>query len=191
MEVLEEPRIVRHRLTVDDYYRMAEVGVLAHDARVELIEGEIIDMAPMGTRHSAAIRLLGQVLQEAVQRRAIVSMQLPLRLGSQSEPEPDLMLTKPRADFYRNAHPTGPDCLLVIEVADTTLAYDVKVKAPLYAKHGVPEYWVIDLSGKQLRRFAAPQGGVWSDVSVIAAPGLVVLPGLAGITIDMSGIFLG
>jgi Uma2 family endonuclease len=188
MEVLDEPRITRHRLTVDDYYRMAEVGVLAHDARVELIEGEIIDMAPMGTKHSAAIRHLAQLLQEAVQRRAIVSMQLPLRLGSLSEPEPDLMLTKPRADFYRNAHPTGPDCLLVIEVADTSLPYDVKVKAPLYAQHGVPEYWVIDLDQKVLRRFASPKDGVWTDVSAVVSPGRIALPGLDGLHIDLTGV---
>jgi Uma2 family endonuclease len=191
MEVLEEPRIVRHRLTVDDYYRMAEVGVLAHDARVELIEGEIIDMAPIGSRHYAAVVKLHRLIDRAVLDSALLAVQSSLRLSKADQPEPDLVVLKPRSDFFSTSLPTGADCFLVIEVSDTTLPYDVKVKAPLYAKHGVPEYWVIDLAGKQLRRFAAPQGGVWSDVSVIAAPGLVALPGLAGISIDLSGIFLG
>jgi Uma2 family endonuclease len=189
MEVLEEPHIVRHRLTVDDYYRMAEVGVLAHDARVELIEGEIIDMAPIGSRHYAAVVKLHRLIDRAVLDSALLGVQSSLRLSKADQPEPDLVVLKPRSDFFSTSLPTGADCFLVIEVSDTTLPYDVKVKAPLYAQHGVPEYWVIDLAGKQLRRFAAPQGGVWSDVNVIAAPGLVALPGLAGLTVDLSGLF--
>jgi Uma2 family endonuclease len=189
MEVLEEPRIVRHRLTVDDFYRMAEVGVLAPDARVELIEGEILDMAPIGSRHYAAVLRLHRLIDRAVADSALLAVQSSLRLSDASEPEPDLVVLKPRSDFFEASLPTAADCFLVIEVSDTTLPYDVKVKAPLYAKHGVPEYWVIDLEGKQLRRFAAPKEGVWTEVHVVAAPGLVVLPGLAGLTVDLSGLF--
>jgi Uma2 family endonuclease len=186
MEVLEEPHIVRHRITVDDYYRMAEVGLLAHDARIELIEGEIIDMAPIGSRRYWAVITMNRLLVQAVGQSALVVVQAPVRLSPHNEPEPDLMLLK--ASTSAAALPAGADTLLVIEVSDTTLAYDVKVKAPLYAKHGVPEYWVMDLEGKKLRRFAAPQGGVWSDVSVLAAPGLVALPGLANLTVDLGGV---
>ncbi len=189
MEVLEEPRILRHRITVDDYYRMAEVGVLAPDARVELIEGEVIDMAPMGTRHRYVVMSLTRLLLRAVGDGALVSAQLPLRLGDHSEPEPDLALLKPRDDGYATRMPGGEDTLLVIEVSDTTLAYDVRIKAPLYARHGVPELWVIDLSGGLLRRYSAPEGDAWGEASATPNPGRVALPGLAGIEVDLAGLF--
>jgi Uma2 family endonuclease len=189
MAALEPPLITRHRLSVDDYYRMAEVGVLAHDARVELIEGEIIDMPPIGSRHYSAVGMLDRALQRAVQDQALVIAQSPLRLGPHNEPEPDLVVLKPRADNYAKGIPSGMDCFLVIEVADSTLSYDVRVKAPLYAKHSVPEYWVVDLNKKQLRRFAAPKDGVWTDVSTVTTPGPVALPGLDGVTVDLSDVF--
>jgi Uma2 family endonuclease len=186
LEVREEPHIVRHRLSVDDYYRLAEVGVLAHDARVELIEGEIIEMAPIGTKHYWAVVTLTRLIMQAVGDAAIVAVQAPLCLGKHNEPEPDLSLIKP--SVAATGLPTGADTLLVIEVSDTTLPYDVKVKAPLYAQHGVPEYWVFDLDQKVLRRFASPKDGVWTDVSVITSPGRMALPGLGHLEIDLSSV---
>ncbi len=188
LEDVEEAQLMRRRISVDDYHRMAEVGLLPSDAKVELIEGEIIDMAPMGSRHHAAILRLGRLLQWAVTDKAIVSTQLPIRLNPQNEPEPDLALLKPRDDFYARALPTGADCLLVIEVADTTLPYDVRIKTPLYARHGVPEVWVLDLSGGLLRRFTAPQDGAYSEASATRQPGVVALPGLPGCSIDLTGL---
>jgi Uma2 family endonuclease len=188
LEVREEPRILRHRITVDDYYRMAEVGLLPHDARVELIEGEIIDMAPIGSRHFSAVTKLQRLLERAVMDSAVVAVQSSLRLNVRSQPEPDLALLKPAADVYAQALPSGADCFLVIEVSDTTLPYDVKVKAPLYAQNGVPEYWVIDIEQRALRRFASPKDGEWTDVSVVVSPSVMPLPGLDGLTIDLSGI---
>lgn len=188
MEVLDEPRFVRHRLSVADYGRLAEAGVLAPDARVELIEGEVIDMAPMGTRHRAAVMRMSQLLHEIVGHGAQVSTQLPLRLGDSSQPEPDLALLKPRDDFYASALPTGHDSFLVIEIADTTLAYDVRIKAPLYARHGVPELWVLDLSGGLLRRFRAPHDGAYTDVAALQRPGVQPLPGLPGCSVDLSAL---
>lgn len=189
VEVLEEPRLKRHRLSVDDYERMTEVGVLAHDARVELIDGEVIEMAPIGSRHYAAVSKLDRWLQRAVQDQSIVVTQAPVRLSSHSEPEPDVVLLKPRVDFYAGALPTGVDTLLVIEVSDTTLAYDVRIKAPLYARFGVPEYWVVDLTGGLLRIFRNPQEGQWLDMSAVARPGLVALPGLPGCSVDLTDLF--
>lgn len=188
-QVLEEPHILRHRLTVEDYYRMAEVGVLEADARVELIEGEVIDMAPTGTKHYAAVMRLDHLIKAAVQGRALVAVQAPLRLNRYSQPEPDLAVLKPRDDFYAAALPTGADTLLVIEVSDTTLAYDVRIKAPLYARHGVAELWVIDLAGGLLRRFCDPQGDSFGDVSATERPGRIALPGLIDTHIDLSGLF--
>ena len=188
MQVLEEPRVVRHRLSVDDYERMAEVGVLAHGARVELIEGEVIEKAPIGTRHCAAVTRLDQLLQKALQDSALVAVQGPLRLNSYNAPEPDLAVLKPRQDFYEGTLPTGADTLLVIEVSDTTLAYDVRLKAPLYARFGVPEYWVVDLPGGLLRIFRTPQASEWLDISALAQPGIVALPGLPGYSVDLTGL---
>jgi Uma2 family endonuclease len=189
LEVREEPHILRHRITVADYYRMAEVGLLAPDAKVELIDGEILDRAPMGSRHFAAVTKLQRLLERAVMDSAVIAVQLSLRLSPRSQPEPDLVVLKPSADFYAQALPAGRDSFLVIEVSDTTLAYDVKLKAPLYAKHGVPEYWVIDIEQKALRRFAGPKDGDWTDITVVVSPGVISLPGLDGATIDLSGLF--
>ncbi len=191
MEVLEPPLFVRHRLSVDDYHRMAQAAVLAPDARVELINGEVIDMAPMGTRHRAAVMRMSQLLHDAVGHAAHVSTQLPLRLDAHSEPEPDVALLRPRSDFYAHALPNGADTLLVIEVSDTTLTYDTRIKAPLYSRASVPEVWVLDLTANVLRRYAQPQGDTFADVTVLAKAALhnLALPGLPGKSIDLSLLF--
>lgn len=121
--------------------------------------------------------------------RAIVSVQASIRLGTQSEPEPDLALLKPRDDFYAAALPTGNDALLVIEVADSTVAYDLKVKARLYAKHGVPAYWVVDLDARLLRCFASPQGETYAQASATATAGTMAVPGLVDCSIDLADLF--
>jgi Uma2 family endonuclease len=189
MDVVEEPRITRHRLTVEQYHRMGEAGVFETDARVELIEGEVIDMAPIGSRHWAIVNRLNLLFVQAVGERAIVSVQSSLRLDPQSEPEPDLALLKPREDFYAGALPSGRDALLVIEVADTTAAFDLKIKARLYALHGVPTYWVVDLPGGMLHTFVSPQGEAYTIAGATATPGLMPLPGLADCVVDLSGLF--
>lgn len=175
-------------LNVVQYHRMGEAGVFAPDARIELIEGEVIEMAPMGSRHFAAVSRLNRLLTAATGDRAIVNSQLPLQLGSMSEPEPDLSVLKPRDDFYANALPTGSDALLVIEVSDTTLAYDVRIKAGLYARNGVPVYWVFDLRTPTLRVFADPRDGAYASVSEWPSPGVTALPGLDGIAFDLQGL---
>jgi Uma2 family endonuclease len=187
MHVLEEPQIKRHLLNVEQYHRMGEAGVFAPDARVELIEGEVIEMAPMGSRHFAAVSRLNRLLTAAIGGRAIVNSQLPLRMNSMSEPEPDLSVLKARDDFYAGGLPTGADTLLVIEVSDTTLAYDMRVKAGLYARNGVPAYWVVDLPSSLLRVFSDPRDGVYVNVSEVRAPGLTAVPGVDGVAIDLTG----
>ena len=130
MVVTDPAELVRrHRLTVDEYYRMAEVGVLGPEARVELIDGEIIDMAPVSPRHGSVLMRLNRECGLAMRGRAIVAVNDPLRLGPRSEPQPDLMLLAPRADFYAEAHPTAADVLLLIEVSDTTALQGVVIDA--------------------------------------------------------------
>ena len=187
METLAEPLVRRHRITVEQYHRMGESGVFDPDARVELIEGEVIDMAPIGTRHGSMVMRLCHLLNAAVGERAFVSVQQSLRLSRNTEPEPDVALLKPRPDFYGGALPMGHDAWLVIEVADTTLEYDLRTKARLYASHGVPEYWVIDVVAGRVHLHRDAQDERYADVTVIERPGALALPGIAGASIDLTG----
>lgn len=139
-------QLTRRRFTVDEYYRMAEVGILGEDDRVELIEGEIVEMVPIGGPHRAGVDYLTMVLAPRLAGRAIVSIQNPVRLGARSEPQPDVAVLRPRPDRYRGGHPRPEDVFLLVEVADTSVEVDRRVKVPLYARHGIPEVWVVDLA---------------------------------------------
>jgi Uma2 family endonuclease len=176
----------RHRITVEEYHRMAEVGLLAPDARVELIEGEIIDMAPIGNPHNSAVDRLNQWLTVAVLGQAIVRVQGSFRLSGFTEPQPDIILLKPREDFYWSRFATGDDTLLVIEVSDSTFHYDREIKEPLYARHGIPEYWIVEIEHSRLHFFRSPVDGCYTDVSATSTPGVIELPGLGGKTVDLS-----
>ncbi len=138
---------------------MAEAGILPEDARVELVEGEIVTMSPVGKRHMAAVKRLMDLLFPLQQaRKALLQVQDPLRLSPESEPQPDLALLSYRENFYRDKVPEAEDALLVIEVADTSLDYDLTVKLPLYAKAGIPEVWVVDLVRDRVHVFRKPSG---------------------------------
>ena len=150
-----------HRLTVQDYHRMAEVGLLSPGDRTELIEGEIVDMPPIGSAHADVVTLLTRRLLEAVDDSVDVRVQQPVRLMPRSEPQPDLAVVRRTAEGYRHSHPTGHDVLLLIEVSDTTSRYDLTRKARLYAMHGIPEYWVVDLTGRRIVRHRMPEGAAY------------------------------
>jgi Uma2 family endonuclease len=179
----------RHRLTVADYYRMAEVGILAPDARVELIDGEIIDMAPPGSLHAATVMFLTRALMHAVDDRALLLAQNPVRLSEYSEPQPDLALLRPRDDFYREHHPRAHDVLLIIEVAATSLRFDRETKLPLYARHGIPEMWLVDLGGKRLVRHRAPQQGAYTLVDEPDLRSTLEVAALPGVSVDLQRLF--
>ena len=179
----------RHRITVDEYYGMVQAGLLAEDARVELIEGEIFDMAPIGTQHDAIVSRLNYLLMPAAGARAIVRVQQSLRLSRSSEPQPDVTLVAPRSDFYATAHPTAQETFLVIEVSDTSLRFDRQIKVPLYARHGVAEVWIFDIPARQLHCFRSPDQGSFRDTASLQAPGLVEISALPGVAIDLSQAF--
>ncbi len=179
----------RHRLTVDDYYRIGEIGVLAPDARTELINGEIIDMTPPGSRHSATVAFLADSLTAVTGSSAIRWVQSPLRLSHSSEPQPDLMLLKRRDDFYAKENPRPADVLLLVEVSDSSLRYDRQIKGPLYASHGVPEYWLVDMAAQELQIHRQPRNGVYTDVSVASGLQLQVVTTSAGWSVDLSRLF--
>jgi Uma2 family endonuclease len=149
----------RHLITVDAFHRMGEMGILAPTDRVELIDGEIIDMSPIGALHAAIVDLLARDFARRAGETVFIRCQNPLHLDDVTEPEPDIAILRPRADFYTTAHPGPADTLLVIEVADSSLAYDLGVKVPLYARHGIPEAWVIDAVTRRTRVFRQPIAG--------------------------------
>jgi len=179
----------RHRITVHDYHRLAEIGVLAPDARVELIEGEIIDMAPIGNDHQSIVDQLTRILVRAAGDDAIVRTQGSIRLSQWSEPEPDVVLLKPRADFYRGEFALGTDALLVIEVSDTTLRYDRDRKVPLYARHGVPEVWVVDVVGNALLVYGDLRDGKYERHVALERPASVAVTHLSSVTLDVATLF--
>jgi Uma2 family endonuclease len=185
-ELLAPLPLRRHRVSVVDCHRMAEAGVLAPDARVELIDGEVFDTAPMGSARYMAVRKLTRILVDAIGDAAEVACQLPVHLSDHSEPVPDFSVV--RRDVGPGL-PQGSDVLLVVEVSDSTLAYDVRVKAPLYATHGVAELWIVDIAARRLLRFADPSGGTWQTTQAIAEPGRAALPGLDGLAVDLAGLF--
>ena len=146
--------LTRWRFTVHDYHRMGEAGILHEDDRVELIEGELVEMTAIGTRHFSCVNRLTRMLVMSMGDEAIVSVQNPVRLNEYTEPQPDLTVIRPRD--YRLSLPGPEDVLLLIEVSDTTLAYDRGVKLPLYARAGIREVWIVDLPGETIERYTDP-----------------------------------
>jgi len=152
----------RKQFTVEEYHRMGETGILGPEDRVELIEGEIIKMSPIGVRHVGCVNAATNVLTIALGDRAVVSVQNPLQLSSISEPQPDIIVMKPRADFYRSRRQEARDSVLVIEVSDTSLKYDRDVKLPLYAQAQVPEVWIENLEENLLLVYTELVNGVYN-----------------------------
>lgn len=166
---------------------MAKVGLLAPDARVELIEGVTVDMPPIGSRHAAIVDRWLALLVSAAGSRAIVRCQGPIQLGDDSEPQPDLTLLRQREDYDEHAA-TADDALLIIEVSETTLRADLQTKMPLYARHSVPELWVLDLHDNQLHVFRRPTSATYSESFCIEKLGLMPIGSLPGVTVDLSSL---
>lgn len=134
---------VRHLWTVSEFQRMGKTRFLDPKARMELIEGELFDMAPIGSFHAGTVDILSGLLAYAVGKQAIVRVQNPVVLDEHTELQPDIMLLRPNSNHYLNAHPRPEDVLLLIEVSDSTVQFDRKTKVPLYARHGIPEVWLV------------------------------------------------
>jgi Uma2 family endonuclease len=156
------------RYTVDEYHRLVEGGVLQEDARVELIAGRIVPLSPIGPRHAAVVRNLTALLAPRVAPRAVLDVQSPTVLDDWNEPQPDLaILTAPR-ERYRDRLPGPADTILVIEVADSTARHDRRVKVPLYARLGMPELWLVDVTLNVVEVYRSPVDGHYTDVSIQA-----------------------
>lgn len=156
----------RKRLfSADEYERLAEVGILGESDRVELIEGEITELAAIGSRHAACVKRLNSLLRQGLEEGSIVSVQDPIRLSDLTEPEPDIALLKPREDFYAGGHPAPEDVLLVVEVSETSVEYDNDVKLPLYASAGIPETWLVNLPAERVEVYSRPVDGEYREIT--------------------------
>lgn len=158
------PEERRHRLSVADFHQLAEAGAFGPEERVELIGGELFDMTPIGSRHAAVVDRLAEKLVIALQGNYQVHIQNPIRLGEDSEPQPDVALLQRREDGYAHQLPAAEDVRVVVEVADSSLAFDRDVKLPLYARHGIPEAWLVDLEAGRVEVCSAPRAGEYGRV---------------------------
>ncbi len=179
--------LTHHRFTVDDYYRMAEVGILAHDARVELIDGEIVWMSPIGGPHFECVTVLADLLSQVAGNAALVSQQNPVRLNNLSEPQPDIALIQRRR--YGGRLPTPDDVFLLIEVSDTTLLRDRNVKVPLYAQSGIPEVWLVDVNTHEVVRFWEPREGSYQQQEQYLPGQQIHVIALPDVSINVADIF--
>ena len=160
-------KLARKLFTTTEYHQMIAAGVFDEDDRLELIEGEIVEMSPIGPRHVASVNRLTEVLGEHIRGLAILSVQNPIQLSDFSEPQPDLTLLKRRSDFYALALPTVADVLVAIEVADTTVEKDRGAKIPSYARAGVAESWLVDLFNNRIEIYSRPASGVYQEIRVV------------------------
>jgi Uma2 family endonuclease len=157
-------QLLRRRFTVEEYHQMAEAGVFSEDERVELIDGEIIEMAAIGSRHASCVMRLNYLFSQRIGEQAIVNVQNPVHLSLSSEPQPDVALLRPRADFYAQGHPQPPDVFLIVEVADSSVGFDRELKAPLYARAGIPEMWLANLTDDHVDVYRHPHPSGYQEI---------------------------
>ena len=176
----------KHRFSVKEYYRMAETGVLRPDARVELLNGEIIDMSPIGPFHGGVVKRLIDLFTQKARERWLVCAQDPVRLDDHSEPEPDLMLLKRAADFYTSRHPKPEDVRLLIEVSDTTLELDRAEKLPAYGRSGIAEVWIVNLTEQTIEVYREPHFTGYASKTVLRAASQATPQAFPDIAVDVA-----
>lgn len=179
--------VTRRRFTVDEYHRLAEAGILHEDDRIELIEGELFVMAPIGGRHIWSVNRLNELLVTALAGRAIVSVQNPILLSNGSEPQPDLAVLR-RPARGAPSLPIPADVFLLVEVADSSLGYDLEVKLPLYAAAEVDELWIVDLQGDQLHRYRDPSASGYRDTALLVRDAVISPLAFPDIVLDVDEI---
>lgn len=187
-QAMVEPTSPDRRITVAEYYDMARTGLIEPDERVELIEGEVIRMPPIGDRHGGAVEELTELLVQAVAGRARVRCQMPVRLSNYSEPQPDFAVMRPRTGRNDRAHPSATEVFLIVEISNSTIRYDLDVKVPLYARHGVPEVWAIDLKRHKIHFYRSLVEGSYREMTAVSDGGITAVPGVGGATVNLSEI---
>jgi Uma2 family endonuclease len=190
IDVLTRYAVPRHRLTVRDYHRLGEAGILGEDDRVELLEGQLVDMSPIGPRHAHAVDALTELLVIAATGRAVVRVQNPIVLDDASEPQPDFSLLRKSLHGYLDEHPRPPDVHLVIEVADSSLGFDLGAKLELYARAGIREFWVVDVTSTRVLVHRGPRDGGYASVTTVGMSGTLQVEALPDVTIPVAAIFV-
>ncbi len=181
-------QLLRRKFTVEQFHKMAESGILNEDDRVELIRGEIIEMAAIGLKHAACVNRLSNFLAWKLGNRVITSVQNPVELDETSEPQPDVVLLKPREDFYASARPQPKDVFLIIEVADSTIKYDREVKLPLYAEQAVVEVWLVDINEECVEVYREPANGVYKNVQKFSRGESLIIQAFGDVNISFDEI---
>jgi Uma2 family endonuclease len=182
-------QILRWQFTVADFARMAEAGIFAEDDRVELIDGEVRAMSPIGPRHAAIVKRLNPLIGRQVAALAIVSVQDPIQLTDYTEPQPDIAVLRIREDFYAQAHPLPADVFIVVEVAETSLEYDREEKVPRYAQAQIPEVWLIDVERETVTQYTQPDGTRYRSEQVLQRHHILVSTALISIQLAVDDIF--
>ncbi len=177
-----EAGVATYRFSVEEFNKLGEAGIFDEDDRVELLDGEIIVMSPIGSRHAGTVMQINWALQHKLDDRVLFNLQNPAVLDDFSEPLPDITLLKPRADFYKTAHPRPEDILLLVEVSDTTLAYDRGRKLRKYAEREIREVWIVNVNANRIERYCSPVASAYSiaekkergdQISIAAFPDVV------------------
>jgi Uma2 family endonuclease len=185
-----ETAVARRLFTREEYHRMGEVGILKPTDRVELIKGEIVEMSPVGKRHRAFVDNLGQLLIVRLAGRARVSVQGPIALSDDTEPEPDVAVYRHRTPPYKEREAYWDDAIMLIEVAESSLRYDRSTKLRLYADAGIPEYWIVDCAAEAVETHRSPDAGRYRDVSrVVGATATVTLQAFPDVALSLAEIF--
>jgi Uma2 family endonuclease len=179
----------RHKLDVNAYHRMGEAGIFGDSKRIELIEGDLIDMSPIGQVHASIVGSFNEVFVTACAGRALVWPQGPLRLDPFNEPQPDLAILRRRPDFYAGKMPGPEDVLLLVEVADSSLRFDRTVKLPLYARAGIAELWIVDVSRRTVDIHRKPAGSGYLETVSDQASGEIALALAPEIVIRLDRVF--
>lgn len=189
-EIIEMVGATKRRFNVDEYYKLAEAGILDKYDRVELVGGEIIEMAPIGSYHNGSVNALTRVFARSVPDDVIVQVQGPLKVDDSTMFQPDLAILRPRDDDYFESHPTPEDVLLIIEVSDSTVAYDRNVKLPKCAQAGIPEVWQVNLPNSFIDRFVDPDPATGRYRSVMRHSGgqSIVPTHLSEVAVEVSDI---
>ncbi|MDZ8187855.1 MAG: Uma2 family endonuclease [Nostoc sp. ChiSLP02] len=181
-------QLLRRKFTVEQYHKMVDSGILKEDDRVELIRGDIIEMSPISTKHAACVRRFNNMLGQRLGNRVILSVQNPVVLDNNSEPQPDVALLKPRDDFYANAHPQPQDIFLLIEVADSTIEYDREEKIPLYAQANIIEVWLVDINEKIVEVYQQPTAAGYQLMQKFGSSQTLSIKALSDVSITVNEI---
>jgi Uma2 family endonuclease len=153
------------KYSLTDYHKMIEIGIIKGEDKVELIRGEIVKMSPVGLKHATCVKKLNQLFSQKLGTKVILGIQDPIKLNDNSEPQPDVVLLKPKADFYATEHPKPEDIFLLIEVADSSIEYDQQIKIPLYAENNITEMWLVNINENIIQVYQNPQGKLYKNIT--------------------------